>query len=98
MGNREVNRIVTVNNPQGLHLRPADLLARCAAKFSAEILLAKDGQFVDCRSILSIMTLGADQGAQLQITARGEDAESAAAAIVELFDLGFSELETTESN
>ncbi len=94
----EVTRIVTVNNPQGLHLRPADLLVRCANQFAAETLLAKDGQFVDCKSILSLMTLGACQGTQLQLTARGDDAESAVAAITELFDQGFYELEATESN
>ncbi len=94
----EINTIVTVCNPQGLHWRPADLIVRCASQFRSELLLAKDGQFVDCRSILSLLTLGACQGTQLQLTARGEDAEAAVAAITELFDCGFHELEATESN
>jgi phosphocarrier protein HPr len=94
----EFIRTVVVNNPQGLHARPADLLVRCANQFNAEILITKDSQPVDCKSILSILTLGATQGTELQVTARGQDAESAMLAIVELFDAGFHELEATERN
>ena len=92
----EVNKTVVVSNNLGLHLRPADLLVRCASKFDSEILIVKDGQPVDCKSILSLLTLGAAQGTELQVITRGDDSESAMSAIVELFDNGFYELEATE--
>jgi phosphotransferase system HPr (HPr) family protein len=82
---------VVVINPQGLHARPADLLVRTAARFQAEVRMAKDNQWVDCKSILSILTLGAEQGTSLDLAASGEDAGEAIAAIADLFAHGFYE-------
>ena len=86
-----VQRVVTVSNPMGIHMRPADVIARTAAKFQSDIEIEKDGQSIDCKSILSILTLGARQGTQLNIRASGEDAEQAVEVLTELFDRGFDE-------
>jgi len=88
----EIQRTVRVINPQGLHARPADLLVRCADGFESKILVNKGSEQVDCRSILSLLTLGATEGTELKLTAQGHDAENALAAISELFELGFHEL------
>lgn len=84
---------VRVLSPQGLHARPADLLVRCADGFDSEIYLQKGAEKVDCRSILSLLTLGATQGTDLKLTVQGSDAGEALAAIRELFECGFHELE-----
>ena len=84
-------RNVTVQNPQGLHARPADLLVRMASGFQSNILSGRDGEFVDCKSILSLLTLGAAQGTVLTISADGGDAADALNAIEELFDAGFDD-------
>jgi phosphocarrier protein HPr len=86
-----LQRQVTVINQQGLHFRPADLLVRAANRFQSQIEIVKDGQSVDCRSIMGILTLGAAQGVQLYLRATGEDAEEALASLVELFAQGFDE-------
>ncbi len=86
-----LERTVHVINPQGLHARPADLLVRCADGFESTILLQKGAEQVDCRSILSLLTLGATEGTELKLTAQGQDAENALAAISELFRQGFHE-------
>lgn len=88
----QIQRTVQVVNPQGLHARPADLLVRCADGFESTILIQKGSEQVDCRSILSLLTLGATEGTELKLTAQGLDAEDAIAAICELFELGFYEL------
>lgn len=86
-----VQRVVTVSNPMGIHMRPADVIARTAAKFQCQVEIEKDGQAIDCKSILGILTLGARQGTQLNIRASGEDAEQAVQELTELFDRGFDE-------
>ncbi|MCP4888906.1 HPr family phosphocarrier protein [Rubripirellula sp.] len=91
MNNAPLRRIVTVNNPEGLHARPADMLVRTANKFTAEIMIGKDSEFVDCKSILSLLTLGAAQGTELTLTAQGDDAGQALESIAQLFDAGFDE-------
>lgn len=82
---------VRVINPQGLHARPADLLVRCADGFKSSIMIQKGSEQVDCRSILSLLTLGAAEGTQLKLIVQGQDAENALAAICSLFEQGFHE-------
>ena len=91
MSNSPLSRTVTVTNAQGLHARPADLLVRLASKFESTILIGKEGELVDCKSILSLLTLGAGQGTELSLTADGADAEDALASIVHLFEVGFDD-------
>jgi phosphotransferase system HPr (HPr) family protein len=86
-------RTVTVSNPQGLHLRPADMIVRRAKMFSSTIELTKDKQVVDAKSMFGIMTLAAEQGTQLEIRARGDDAFAAVDALSELFERGFASLD-----
>ena len=76
-------RTAIVNNPKGLHLRPAGLLAQIAGQYQAEVTITKDGLTVDARSILDLLTLVATQGSELVITATGDDAEAAVSAVAE---------------
>ena len=82
---------MTVMNPMGIHMRPADLLSRAAGQFQSQIEIEKDGQSIDCKSIMSILTLGARQGTRLQIRASGVDAKQAVDVLSELFNNGFDE-------
>lgn len=86
-----VQKVVTVLNPMGIHMRPADLLSRAAGRFQCRIELEKDGQTIDCKSIMSLLTLGAGQGAELNLKADGSDAQAAVDALSELFETGFDE-------
>ena len=86
----EFSRTVTVNEPNGLHLRPAGMIAELASQFSAEISIEKDGEPVDGKSVLSIVTLVASHGTLLVIRAVGADAEQAVDRLADLFEQGFS--------
>ena len=97
MNAETLQRTVVVRNPQGLHLRPADLLVKQASRYASTVLLGRDGHMADCKSILSILTLGAAQGTELDLRAEGVDAAEAILAIAELFENGFFELEGSDS-
>lgn len=84
-------RTVIVRNAEGLHARPADLLVRLANKFNATIQIGKNSEWVDCKSILSLLTLGAAQGTQLSVSAEGPDAADAIESITTLFEAGFDD-------
>ncbi len=86
-----LTRIVIVRNAEGLHARPADLLVRMASKYQAEIRIGKDSEWVDCKSILSLLTLGAAQGTELLVAADGVDAADAVDSITALFEAGFED-------
>jgi phosphocarrier protein HPr len=80
---------VVVAIPQGLHARPADLLAREARRWQSRIELVADSQRADGKSILDLLTLAAEAGTRLEAT--GPDAREALEAIGSLFDRNFNE-------
>ena len=92
MTNAPLSTIVTVLNPQGLHARPADLIVRQASQYESKIEIGKLGEWVDAKSILSLLTLGAAQGTELGLQVQGPDAEEAIQALKDLFEQGFNEL------
>ena len=83
------HRTVTVTNPTGLHARPAFLFAQLAGTFAANIVVIKDGERIDGKSVLSILTLAAEQGTKLKIEAVGQDAPEALEALAQLVEQGF---------
>jgi phosphotransferase system HPr (HPr) family protein len=91
MADKPSSRVVTVHSPQGLHARPAHMLVNLAKQYKSGIEIIRDGESADGKSILSILTLAAEQGVQLTIRATGEDADEALDALAELFDSGFRE-------
>lgn len=86
-----LEKVVTVSNPMGIHMRPADLLSRAAGRFQCQVLIEKDGHAIDGKSIMSILTLGARRGTQLNLRISGSDAQQAMDALCELFEQGFDE-------
>ncbi|TWU29507.1 HPr family phosphocarrier protein [Bythopirellula polymerisocia] len=94
MNEQIVQRLVVIKNEQGLHARPAQMMARLALQFESMIDLVRDSQRVDAKSILHVLTLGADQGTELIIEAKGPDAEEALDALVRLVESEFATDET----
>jgi phosphotransferase system HPr (HPr) family protein len=94
----KASQSVRVTSPQGLHARPADLLAKQANRFEAQIEIIRGCDRVDAKSILAILTLGATQGTELLLEATGPDAEDALRALSELFESEFAESYDDPSN
>lgn len=85
---------VTINNRLGLHARAAAQLVRLASSFQSKIkLLRTDNSVIaDAKSILSVLTLAASKGVELEIEIEGDDKQAAFEAIKEIFSNGFGEL------
>lgn len=86
-----IEREVTIRNRAGLHTRPAASLVKLAAKYKAEFFIDKEGFEINGKSIISVMTLAAEQGSKLLLRFSGEDEGAMSEAIVELFEQGFGE-------
>ena len=80
-----------IQNRLGLHARPASMFVRVANKHRADIWVQKDGQRVNGKSILGLMTLAAGQGAGIVISAQGVDAEKAVQELEKLVQRRFDE-------
>ena len=82
---------VVVKNKAGLHTRPASMIVRAAARFDAEFFIQKDGYEINGKSIIGVMTLAAEQGAELTLIFEGGDEVEAAKTIIQIFNDGFGE-------
>ncbi len=76
-----VAKTVKITNKLGLHARPSAKVVQTAAKFKSEITLEKEGLEVNGKSIMGVMMLAAEMGADIKITAKGEDEEEAVKAM-----------------
>ena len=81
-----MNRLVTVANPEGLHMRVALLISECAKKYNATVTITKDSETVSARDILQVLTLGATPGVTLTVDAQGDQASEALNDICALFE------------
>jgi len=87
----EIRRTVTIVNEQGLHARPCHSIVSAAQGFRSDLRIRSGSREVNGKSILELMTLGAAHGSELEILARGADAEGLLQAVTALFDCGFGE-------
>lgn len=84
---------VVLSNKMGLHARPSTQIATTASRFSSDVHIGKDDMVVDAKSVLELLMLAAECGTELVITAEGDDAKDATAALVELVKGRFGELD-----
>ena len=91
MGESDVARILTIVNMKGLHARASAKFVQCAAKFDADVKVAKDGSSVSGTSIMGLMMLGAGIGSEIAVSATGREAQAAVAALAELVAARFGE-------
>ena len=78
-------------NRLGLHARAAAQLVQTANRFKADVMVAKDGEEVNGKSIMGLLMLAAPVGSLLQVTVSGVDADEAMRAIGTLINDGFGE-------
>ncbi len=68
---------ITVNKMHGLHARPATMFVQLANKFNSSVKVEKDGEVVDGKSIIAILSLGVNKGMNIRLIVEGEDANDA---------------------
>ena len=82
---------IRIANKKGLHARASAKVVEAAARFQSEIMVTKDGQSVNARSIMGLMMLAASLGSEVEISAEGLDCDEAMAAILALAEAKFGE-------
>ncbi len=87
--------VLIVSHPNGLHLRPAALFVRTAARFHSTITvsnLSRVGSLpVDAKSMFGVMQLGVAEGHTIEVHSAGDDAAAALVAIQRLVANDFEE-------
>ena len=82
---------LVIQNPTGLHARPARFLVDVAKKFHSTIQVRYGAKQVNAKSLVSLLTLGVPSGQQIQVDVNGEDEEAAAIALTVAVQDGLGE-------
>jgi phosphocarrier protein HPr len=80
-----------VQNKMGIHARPAAMIVRVTNKYKSEVLVEKDDEQVNGKSIMGLMMLAAAKGAKVKFIATGDDAPEMLAELEQLFAKKFDE-------
>lgn len=91
MSAKKLTKELTVQNKLGIHARPAAMFVKTASRFTAEIMVEKDGETVNGKSIMGLMMLAAGPGCTLTVHANGADAQAAVSELEELLKRKFDE-------
>ena len=86
-----VSQKVTVNNPSGLHLRPAGNLCKEAMKYKSKITFEYSGNTANAKSVLSVLGACVKCGDEIELFCEGEDEEEALQFLVNSIRTGLGE-------
>ena len=76
---KEIKHVI--NDPLGMHARPAGMLVKAAAPFASKITVTAPTGTADAKRLMALMRLAAKQGLELTFTVEGDDEEKAAAEL-----------------
>ena len=86
-----IHHQITIQNKLGLHARAAAKLVDMAKRYASRIELVFGDRVVDCKSIMGVITLGAQKDNVVDVMVTGEDEEQAMDAINKLVNGKFGE-------
>ncbi len=86
-----VSSKVVVNNPSGIHLRPAGLLCQTALGFKSKINIIFNETTANAKSVLSVLGACVKTGDEIEILCEGEDEEEALRTLVKAIEDGLGE-------
>lgn len=80
-----------VVNRLGLHARAATKLVQLASRYPCDVLVSRDGQAANAKSVMGVLLLCGSIGTKLTIEAKGEKAEEVVEQIGALISARFGE-------
>ena len=86
-----ISQKITVNNPSGLHLRPAGVLCNEAMKYSSRIVFSFDGDEANAKSVLSVLGACVKCGDEIELICDGTDEQEAMKALADAIRGGLGE-------
>lgn len=80
-----------MQNKMGIHARPAAMIVRITNRYQADVLVEKDEEQVNGKSIMGLMMLAAAKGTKVKFIATGADSPQMLAELEQLFAKKFDE-------
>ena len=76
----------TIKDEQGIHARPAGMLAKEARRFKSIIVIKKDNKYAEATKLMALMAMGVKCGQMVSVEISGEDEDIAYEAMKKLFE------------
>ena len=86
-----IKQNITIINKLGLHARAASKLVNCASQYESDVLIGRNGNQVNAKSIMGVMMLAAAKGSSVELETNGSDEQAAMEALVALINDKFGE-------
>lgn len=86
-----VSQKVTINNPTGLHLRPAGIFCNTANRFNCRVTFEYGNTSANAKSVLSVLGACIKTGDEILLICEGEGEEEALKAMVDAVESGLGE-------
>ena len=88
---------LVIQNPTGLHARPAKVFVTLAKQYKSTVRVQHGEKVANAKSLISMLTLGAETGSQIRILVEGEDEEVALAELEQAVRSGLGESDQHEA-
>ena len=81
-------KLTAIRNKNGLHARPASDFVRCASRFKSDITIRRPGDdtLINAKSIIIVLAAGMAQGEAVELSAEGEDEQTAVDTLAALLE------------
>ncbi len=86
-----IRKTIEIVNKLGMHARPATMIVKAATKYRSDFRIIKDDMEINGKSIMGVMMLAAEMGAQITIKVWGDDEQDCSAALVRTFSVSFDD-------
>ena len=80
------SRRAVVNCECGLHARPASQVVTTAMQFTSNIFIKKNDKTANAKSIMGVLSIGASNGDEVEITAEGKDEQEAVCVLKQMLE------------
>jgi phosphocarrier protein HPr len=88
---QQLEKVLVVQNKMGIHARPAAMIVRVTNRYKSDVLVEKDDEQVNGKSIMGLMMLAAGKGSKVKFLANGPDAPQVITDLEKLFSRKFDE-------
>ena len=87
-----VSKVVTVVNAEGMHMRPAGMIAKAVKNHpDSEVIMKANGKEIKAKAVMQIMAAGIKKGSDVELIVSGGDEQAVLSEIAEMFESGFGE-------
>lgn len=86
-----VSEKITITNEQGMHMRPAGLLAKAMTKYDCDVTIVHNGNEINAKSLMNLIGACIKCGADIEVKCEGANEEEALAEALQLIREGLGE-------